>query len=100
MSHLDRRHRCLTRFNTIQPIPVLLRTLVKMNLVAANQRWATPVAGVTDMQSLTFDGLTELYDQTRTYDPACFAAALDWLETRFPPTEFRSVLEPGVGTGR
>jgi len=52
------------------------------------------------MQSLTFDGLTKLYDQTRTYDPACFAAALDWLETRFPPPEFRSVLEPGVGTGR
>jgi SAM-dependent methyltransferase len=52
------------------------------------------------MESLSFDGMTALYDQTRTFDPTCFAAALDWLAVRFPPRQFRSVLEPGVGTGR
>ena len=52
------------------------------------------------MKSLSFDGLTALYDQTRTFNLTCFAAALDWLAARFPPRQFRSVLEPGVGTGR
>ena len=52
------------------------------------------------MKSLSFDGLTALYDQTRTFDPLCLGKALDWLEDRFPPTQSRAVLEPGIGTGR
>ena len=52
------------------------------------------------MRSLSFDGLSALYDQTRTVDPDCFAAALDWIAVRFPPTLFRRLLEPGIGTGR
>ena len=52
------------------------------------------------MTSLSFDGLTAHYDQTRTFDPICFERAMDWLTERFPPSQFPSVLEPGVGTGR
>ena len=52
------------------------------------------------MASLSFDGLTAHYDQTRTFDPICFGLAIDWLTERFPPSQFPSVLEPGVGTGR
>lgn len=52
------------------------------------------------MRSLSFDGLSALYDQTRTVDPTCFAAALDWIAVRFPPTEFPRLLESGIGTGR
>ena len=52
------------------------------------------------MRSLSFDGLSALYDQTRTVDPTCFAAALDWIAARFPPIQFRRLLEPGIGTGR
>jgi len=51
-------------------------------------------------ESMSFDGFTTLYDQTRSFDPICFGRSLDWLATRFPPRQFRSVLEPGVGTGR
>lgn len=52
------------------------------------------------MQSLSFDGLTALYDQTRTFDPLCLGKALSWLEDRFPPTQSHTILEPGIGTGR
>ena len=52
------------------------------------------------MRSLSFDGLSVLYDQTRTADPTCLAAALNWVAARFPPTQFRRLLEPGIGTGR
>ena len=52
------------------------------------------------MTSLSFDGLTAYYDQTRTFNPACFGQAMDWLADRFPPSRFSAILEPGVGTGR
>ena len=52
------------------------------------------------MTSLSFDGLTAYYDQTRTFDPSCFGQAVDWLAGRFPPFTFPAILEPGVGTGR
>lgn len=52
------------------------------------------------MKSLSFNGLASLYDQTRTADPDCFAAALNWITARFPPIQFRMLLEPGIGTGR
>jgi ubiquinone/menaquinone biosynthesis C-methylase UbiE len=52
------------------------------------------------MKSLSFDGMVELYDQTRVVDPSCFQAALHHLVERFPPHQFRSCFEPGIGTGR
>lgn len=52
------------------------------------------------MDSLSFNGLTTHYDQTRTFDLACFGLAMDWLTECFPPSRFPLVLEPGVGTGR
>jgi len=53
-----------------------------------------------DRDSLSFDGLSARYDETRTFDPACFESALDWIEARFPPMNYPSLLEPGVGSGR
>jgi len=44
--------------------------------------------------------MVELYDETRTFDQACFDAALDYLVDRFPPERFPSIVEPGIGTGR
>jgi len=52
------------------------------------------------VKSLSFDSMVALYDETRTIDQHCFDAALDFLVERFPPRRFRSVFEPGVGTGR
>ena len=52
------------------------------------------------MESQSFDGLVELYDESRCFDRACFETALDYIVERFPPGEFPSVFEPGVGTGR
>ena len=52
------------------------------------------------MKSLSFDSMVALYDETRTFDQACFDAALDFLVGRFPPQHLRNVLEPGIGTGR
>lgn len=52
------------------------------------------------MESLSFDGLVELYDETRAFDPSCFDAALTWLVERFPPRKFGRLFEPGIGTGR
>jgi SAM-dependent methyltransferase len=44
--------------------------------------------------------MAELYDETRTVDPACFESALDFLTDRFPPCTFPAILYPGIGTGR
>ena len=52
------------------------------------------------MDSLSFDGLVDLYDRTRTFDQACFDAALDYVADHYPPHSFASVFEPGIGTGR
>ncbi len=52
------------------------------------------------MESQTFDGMAESYDETRTWDPACFASAMEWLVDAFPPRSHPQVVEPGVGTGR
>jgi len=49
---------------------------------------------------LSFDHMAELYDETRTVDPACFESALDFLTDRFPPRAFPTVFYPGIGTGR
>ena len=52
------------------------------------------------MKSLSFDGMIELYDETRVFDRRCFDSALDFLVERFPPEVFSNVFEPGIGTGR
>jgi ubiquinone/menaquinone biosynthesis C-methylase UbiE len=52
------------------------------------------------MESLSFDSMADLYDETRVFDRDCFNAALDWLVDRFPPQRFRDVFYPGIGTGR
>ncbi|OGO37567.1 MAG: hypothetical protein A2147_10040 [Chloroflexi bacterium RBG_16_57_8] len=52
------------------------------------------------MKSLSFDGMTHLYDETRVFNPACFRAALDHLVERFPPQRYHHVFKPGIGTGR
>lgn len=50
--------------------------------------------------SLSFDGMVGLYDETRTFDEECFSSALDYIESRFPPSKYGSVFEPGIGSGR
>ena len=52
------------------------------------------------MDSQSFDGLVELYDETRSFDQRCFDSALDYLVERFPPHMYPNVFEPGIGTGR
>jgi ubiquinone/menaquinone biosynthesis C-methylase UbiE len=52
------------------------------------------------MKSLPFDGMADLYDETRIFDRRCFSYALDYLGERFPPQNFNKVFEPGIGTGR
>ncbi len=52
------------------------------------------------MESLSFDAMAELYDETRRFDRPSFDAALDWLAAEFPPPDFPGVFEPGIGTGR
>lgn len=52
------------------------------------------------MESQSFDGLVELYDESRDFDQACFDAALDYIVECFPPSEFGRLFEPGIGTGR
>lgn len=50
--------------------------------------------------SLSFDGLVALYDETRCVDEGCFRAALDYLADRFPARPDAIILEGGIGTGR
>jgi len=52
------------------------------------------------MQSLSFSGLVDRYDETRSFDQGCFDSALSYIATTFPVTTFSTVLEPGIGTGR
>jgi ubiquinone/menaquinone biosynthesis C-methylase UbiE len=52
------------------------------------------------MESLSFDGMAELYDETRTVDEDSLEAAVDFLVERFPPREFPRLIYPGIGTGR
>jgi ubiquinone/menaquinone biosynthesis C-methylase UbiE len=52
------------------------------------------------MESLSFDSMAKLYDETRTVDEDCLEAAVDFLVERFPPPEFPRLIYPGIGTGR
>jgi SAM-dependent methyltransferase len=51
-------------------------------------------------KSQPFDSMAALYDRTRVFDQACFDSALDLLAQRFPPRDFPTLFEPGIGTGR
>jgi len=52
------------------------------------------------MKSLSFDGLVELYEETRSFDTHCFDSALNYIATAFPVSTFTKLLKPGIGTGR
>ena len=52
------------------------------------------------MDYLSFDNLTEFYDETRVFDESCFSAALAYLTDRFPPARYQNMFYPGIGTGR
>lgn len=56
--------------------------------------------GEKPVNSPSFDGMVELYDETRVFDSKCFEAALDFLAHRFPPETYSRVFEPGIGSGR
>src|SRR4030042_1114771 len=52
------------------------------------------------MESLNFNAMTKLYDETRVFDRRCFNSAIDYIVNRFPPRLYPRLLEPGIGTGR
>lgn len=52
------------------------------------------------MDSVSFDSIAAVYDETRTFDKHCFNAALDYIAERFPPAKYKRLFEPGIGTGR
>jgi len=49
---------------------------------------------------MNFDPIAAIYDDTRVYDEGCFNAVLDFITARFPPSKYRKLFEPGIGTGR
>lgn len=52
------------------------------------------------MDSISFDSMAAVYDETRVLDEKSFSAALDFIVARFPPEKYRNLFEPGIGTGR
>ena len=44
--------------------------------------------------------MVHLYEETRVCHPVYFKAALDDLAIHFPPSTYRNVFEPGIGSGR
>ena len=52
------------------------------------------------MDSVSFDSIAPVYDETRALDEGCFSAALDFLTGKFPPDKYKKLFEPGIGTGR
>jgi ubiquinone/menaquinone biosynthesis C-methylase UbiE len=52
------------------------------------------------VESINFDSIAAVYDDTRVFDKACFNAALDFIIARFPPSTHKKLFEPGIGTGR
>ena len=52
------------------------------------------------MKSLSFDGLVDLYDETRSFDNRCFDSALNYITATFPVNASSILLEPGIGNGR
>ena len=52
------------------------------------------------MESMNFDAIAAVYDDTRVIDDDCFNGALDFITARFPPSTHKQLFEPGIGTGR
>lgn len=52
------------------------------------------------MESLSFDNLTEYYDETRDYDIASFNEAINYIANRYPIAKYPALFEPGIGSGR
>lgn len=52
------------------------------------------------MDSLSSDGLADLYDRTRICDQGCFDLAIDYIAEQFLPRAYRKLFELGIGTGR
>ncbi len=52
------------------------------------------------MNSLSFDGLAKLYDETRCFDRLRFQEAVQYLCECFPAHRFPHLMEAGIGTGR
>lgn len=52
------------------------------------------------MESMSFDSIAPVYDETRVFDEGCFNAALDFIVARYPPAKYKKLFEPGIGTGR
>jgi SAM-dependent methyltransferase len=52
------------------------------------------------VNTLSFENMASLYDETRTVNQGCLDAALDFLAGRFSSAQFGHVFEPGIGTGR
>lgn len=59
-----------------------------------------PVILYLTVESISFDSIAAIYDDTRVFDKDCFNAVLDFITARFPPSEYRKLFEPGIGTGR
>jgi hypothetical protein len=47
------------------------------------------------MESLSFDPMAKLYDETRVFDEDCFDVALNFLTERFPPLYGRDLDQEG-----
>lgn len=52
------------------------------------------------VESVSFDPMATVYDETRIYDTDCFGGALDCITEMFPPRNCPNLFEPGIGTGR
>lgn len=52
------------------------------------------------MDSISFDSIALVYDETRVFNESCFNAALDYIVGRYPPLKYKKLFEPGIGTGR
>jgi ubiquinone/menaquinone biosynthesis C-methylase UbiE len=52
------------------------------------------------VDSISFDSIAPVYDQTRALDEKSLKGALDFIVARFPPSQYKKLFEPGIGTGR
>jgi ubiquinone/menaquinone biosynthesis C-methylase UbiE len=50
--------------------------------------------------SISFDSMAAVYDETRSLDAKSLNGALDFIAARFPPSKYKKLFEPGIGTGR
>jgi ubiquinone/menaquinone biosynthesis C-methylase UbiE len=55
---------------------------------------------MSSVDSLCFDPMADIYDDTRVINEACFNAVLDLIVEKYPPSKYKNLLEPGTGTGR